>query len=152
MEAAFTYLNALPDDSVGGIIAAQVIEHIPPRRVIELVKLCYRKLASGGRLVIETPNPKCLMVFADTFYKDPSHLQPIHPDTMQFVFEAVGFHEVELRFSAPVDPSMMIPSLQSPVADFGPFNEGLERLNLLLFGFQDYTLIGQKHPMTGLAS
>ena len=144
MADAFAHLGALPDDSVGGVFAAQVIEHLHPRRGIELVRLCYRKLVPGGVLILETPNPKCLMVFADTFYKDPSHVQPVHPDTMQFLFEATGFQEVELRFSAPVNPFLRIPLLQGPGADFARFNEGIERLNSLLFGFQDYAVIGRK--------
>lgn len=148
MEDAFAYLEALPNGSVGGIFAAQVIEHLHPRRVIELVKLCCRKLEPGGHLILETPNPKCLMVFAESFYKDPSHVQPVHPDTMKFLFEAVGLHEVELRFSAPVDPSVRIPFLEAPGADLGPFNRGIERLNSLLFGFQDYAVIGRKGPVS----
>jgi 2-polyprenyl-3-methyl-5-hydroxy-6-metoxy-1,4-benzoquinol methylase len=64
MDDAFAHLTVLPDDSVGGVFAAQVIEHLHPRRVIELVRLCYRKLVPGGVLILETPNPKCLMVFA----------------------------------------------------------------------------------------
>jgi O-antigen chain-terminating methyltransferase len=145
-EDAFSYLEALPDDSAGGIFAAQVIEHLHPRRVIELVKLCYRKLALDGVLILETPNPKCLLVFAETFYKDLSHVQPVHPETMQFLFEATRFHEVELSFSAPVNPSARIPLLQAPGADLEAFNQGIERLNSLLFGFQDYAVIGRKGP------
>jgi O-antigen chain-terminating methyltransferase len=141
---AFAYLGALPDDSLGGIFAAQVIEHLHPLRVIELVTLCHRKLGPGGVLILETPNPKCLMVFADTFYKDPSHVQPAHPDTMHFLFEALNFHQVELRFLEPVDPFMRIPLLQAPGADFTRFNEGIDRLNTLLFGFQEYAVIGRK--------
>jgi O-antigen chain-terminating methyltransferase len=144
LEDAFVHLRALPDDSVGGIIATQVIEHIAPARVVKLLRLCYRKLAPNGCLIVETPNPKCLMVFADSFYKDLSHVQPVHPDTMQFLFELVGFRGVELQFSAPVGPSMMVPSLHVPGVDVEPFNRGLERLNMLLFGFQDYTAIGRK--------
>ena len=143
-EDAFAYLEALPDDSVGGIFAAQVIEHLHSRRVIELVNLCHRKLAPDGPLILETPNPKCLMIFVDSFYKDPTHVQPAHPDTMQFLFEAIGFHEVDLRFSGPVDPSLRIPSLEAPGAELEPFNRGIERLNALLFGFQDYAVIGRK--------
>ena len=143
-EDAFVYLGALPDDSLGGVFAGQVIEHLHPPRVIELVNLCHRKLGPGGVLILETPNPKCLMVFADTFYKDPSHTQPAHPDTMQFLFEALNFHQVELRFLGPVDPFMRIPLLQVPGADLERFNEGIDRLNTLLFGFQDYAVIGRK--------
>jgi SAM-dependent methyltransferase len=145
MDEVFAYLGALADDSVGGIFAAQVIEHLPPTRVIELTQLCYRKLGPGGVVIFETPNPKCLMVFADSFYRDPSHTQPTHPDTMQFLFEATGFQDVELKFLGPVDPSMRIPSLDLRGADVDRFNQGIERVNSLLFGFRDYAVIGRKH-------
>ena len=144
MDDAFAHLEGLPDASIGGVFAAQIIEHLHPRRVIELVQLCHRKLADGGSLILETPNPKCLMVFADSFYRDLSHLQPIHPDTMQFLLEATGFHDVEVKFLAPVDPAVRIPLLD--VAGAEQFNRGIERLNSLLFGFQDYAVIGRRGP------
>lgn len=141
---AFAHLAALADDSLGGIFAGQVIEHLHPQRVVELVSLCRRKLEPDGVLVLETPNPKCLMVFAETFYKDPSHIQPIHPDTMQFVLESLGFQQVELQFLSPVDPSMRLPSLPADSREVELFNRGVDRLNALLFGFQDYAVIGRK--------
>jgi SAM-dependent methyltransferase len=155
IENGFAHLGALPDESLGGIFASQVIEHLHPARLIELTHLCYRKLAPGGVLAFETPNPKCLMVFADSFYKDPSHVQPVHPDTMQFLFEATGFHRVELMFLSPVDPSMRIPFLQGPGAHIERFNQGIERLNSLLFGFQDFAVIGRKdgaRPLRDISS
>jgi O-antigen chain-terminating methyltransferase len=141
---AFAYLDALPDDSLGGVFAAQVIEHFPPSRVIDLVGLCHRKLEPGAPLILETPNPKCLIVFAEAFYKDPSHIQPVHPDTLQFIFETKGFREVEVKFLSPVDPATQIPLLQARAANIDQFNQGLERLNGLLFGFQDFAVIGRK--------
>ena len=140
---AEAFLAALPDDSVGGIFAAQIIEHLAPERVIGLVQLCQRKLSPGGVLVMETPNPTCLTVFADSFYKDPSHIRPLHPDMMQFLFETTGFEDVELRFSAPVSAGAWVPPLDAPAANREQFNEGLERLNRLLYGFQDYAIIGR---------
>jgi O-antigen chain-terminating methyltransferase len=140
---AEAFLEALPDDSVGGIFAAQIIEHMAPDRVIGLVRLCQRKLLPGGVLVMETPNPACLSVFADSFYKDPSHVRPLHSDMMQFLFEAAGFEEVELRFSGPVSAEAWVPPLEAPAANCEQFNEGLARLNRLLYGFQDYAVIGR---------
>jgi SAM-dependent methyltransferase len=140
---AEAFLTTLPDDSVGGIFAAQIIEHLAPERVIGLVQLCQRKLSPGGVLVMETPNPTCLTVFADSFYKDPSHTRPLHPDMMQFLFETTGFEDVELRFSAPVSAGARVPPLDTPAANREQFNEGLERLNRLLYGFQDYAIIGR---------
>jgi 2-polyprenyl-3-methyl-5-hydroxy-6-metoxy-1,4-benzoquinol methylase len=148
MDTGYAHLTTLPDNSVDGIFGAQVIEHMPPRHVIDLVRLCHRKLAPGAALVLETPNPTCLMVFADSFYKDPSHVQPAHPDTMRFLFRATGFEEVALKFLAPVDPDLRLPSLPASAPDVEPFNRGIERLNTLLFGFQDYAVIGRKAPAT----
>jgi O-antigen chain-terminating methyltransferase len=143
-EDVFAHLAARPDESVGGIFSAQFIEHLPPSRVAELVKLCHRKLVPRGSLVLETPNPACLMVFADSFYRDFSHVQPIHSDTMKFLLEATGFREVEVKTLAPVDPSMRMPPLPGSDPALVAFNQGIERLNALLFGFQDYAVIGRK--------
>ncbi len=63
---------------------------------------------------------------------------------MHFIFESIGFRQVELKFTCPVDPSKRVPLLQAPGADLEQFNRGIERLNALLFGFQDYAVIGHK--------
>jgi O-antigen chain-terminating methyltransferase len=144
MADAFIYLEALADDSLGGVFAAQVIEHLPARRIAALVKLCHRKLAPGAALILETPNPTCLMVFADTFYRDFSHVQPLHPETMRFLLETTGFQAVEVRFSGSVDDAMKIPRLDVLGTGIERFNAAIERLNALLFGFLDYAVIGRK--------
>jgi SAM-dependent methyltransferase/molybdopterin converting factor small subunit len=143
-EDAFAHLAARADDSVGGIFSAQFIEHLPPGRIVDLVKLCHRKLAPGGCVVLETPNPACLMVFADSFYRDFSHVQPIHSDTMKFLLEAAGFRDVEVKALAPVDPAVRVPPLPGDDPALVLFNQGIERLNALLFGFQDYAVVGRK--------
>jgi 2-polyprenyl-3-methyl-5-hydroxy-6-metoxy-1,4-benzoquinol methylase len=146
-EDGFTYLDSLPDEALGGIFAAQVIEHLESNQIIELVKLCRRKLRPGGILILETLNPKCLMIFAESFYMDFSHIKPIHPEAMKFLFESTGFFNVELRFSAPVEPSKRILPLPNPEVvgtTLEGFNRSLEQLNELLYGFQDYAVIGRK--------
>ena len=47
----------LPDDTLGGIFCAQVIEHLPPEALVALVRLAHRKLRPGGVLLCETPEP-----------------------------------------------------------------------------------------------
>ncbi len=144
---AFAYLAGLPDGSLGGVFAAQVIEHLESSQIIRLVKLCHQKLRPGGVLILETPNPACLMVFAESFYQDLSHIRPIHPAAMKFLVEATGFQDVQVKFSSPVEASRRIPRL--PGMGIGQttadeFNKGIDRLNELLFGFQDYAVIGRK--------
>jgi SAM-dependent methyltransferase len=146
-EDAYAYLESLPDDSLGGVFAAQLVEHLEPNRIIELVNLCQRKLQSGGVLILETPNPFCLTVFARSFYMDFSHIRPIHPEAMKFLFESAGFENLQVKFSSPVESSMRIPPLSGGAADtqaMEEFNRGIEQLNELLYGFQDYAVIGRK--------
>jgi 2-polyprenyl-3-methyl-5-hydroxy-6-metoxy-1,4-benzoquinol methylase len=148
-EDGFAYLDSLPDEALGGIFAAQVIEHLESAQIIELVKLCRRKLRPGGILILETLNPKCLMIFAESFYMDFSHIKPIHPEAMKFLFESMGFLNVELKFSAPVEPSkriLTLPNPEVPGTTVERFNRSLEQLNELLYGFQDYAVIGRKAP------
>ena len=141
------YLESLPDESLDGVFASQVIEHMDAADIVRLVQLAHRKLRPNGILILETPNPRCLTVFAETFYMDLSHTRPIHPAAAKFLLESTGFRNVELQFSAPVDPSVRIPVL--PAASFpsgavDEFNRGVERLNELLYGPQDYAVIGEK--------
>jgi SAM-dependent methyltransferase len=146
-EDAFAYLESIPDASLGGIFAAQVVEHLDPTRIIELVNLCHRKLQMDGVLILETPNPICLTVFARSFYMDLSHIRPIHPEAMKFLFESAGFKDLQVRFSAPVEPSMRVPPISGTAVgaqELEEFNQGIERLNELLYGFQDYAVIGKK--------
>ena len=144
-EDAFSCLENLPDESLGGIFAAQVIEHFPSDQIIRLVRRCYQKIRPGGVVVLETPNPQCLSVFARSFYMDFSHVWPCHPEAMRYLLESVGFGEIRIVFSSPVNSSLGIP----PVADTRVFGEETDRfnrtaavLNELLLGPQDYAIIG----------
>jgi O-antigen chain-terminating methyltransferase len=146
-EDVFGYLEALPDESLGGIFAAQLIEHFPPSAIISLIRLCHRKLKPNGVLLLETPNPQCLTTLAWAFYMDFSHLWPCHPESMRYLLETMGFRDVRLEFSAPVAAQAGIPFVRDPSL-FGEeterFNRAAQLLNDLIFGFQDYAIIGRR--------
>lgn len=97
----FDYLEALADGSLDGIFCAHVIEHLPGERLPALVGLAARKLERGGRLVIETPNPACLAIFATHFYADPTHVRPVPASLVVFYLEEAGFGGIEVRPLAP---------------------------------------------------
>ena len=146
-EDAFAYLEALPDESLGGAFAAQVIEHLEPSQIIQLVKLCHRKLRSGGILVLETLNPESLFVHYKWFWMDLTHTRLIHPETLKFLFESVGFGDVACRFLPPLEGALMIPQLEvrdHPREELHRFNEAIEYLNKLLYGSSDYAVVGKK--------
>jgi SAM-dependent methyltransferase len=148
---ALPYLMELPNGSLGGIFCAQVIEHLPPEAFVALVRLAHAKLKPGGILLCETPNPTCLTVFSGAFYVDLTHIKPIHPEAARFVLEAAGFRDVGIRHVNPYPPEMKLQPL-TPLwymrryeeAFLEPLNDNFARLNDLLWGAQDYAVIGKK--------
>ena len=121
----FGYLSALPDSSLGGLICCQVVEHLPPERLPELVRLAHAKLRAGALIAIETPNPECLAIFATHFYIDPTHRHPIPPVLASFYLEEAGFGRVEIERLSPAVDSM--PSLaELPEAFREEFFGGLD--------------------------
>ena len=44
----FDYLAALPEGALDGIFCAQVVEHLPPERLPEMVRLCASRLSRNG--------------------------------------------------------------------------------------------------------
>lgn len=128
----FDYLGNLPEGSVDGIFCAQVVEHLPPLRVFDLVRLASSRLKTAGRLVIETPNPECLAIFASHFYLDPTHKRPIPPPLLAFYCEECGLGQIEVLRRSPAVESL--PSL----AELAPaFREAF-------FGALDYAVVARK--------
>lgn len=102
----FAYLGSLADQSLDAVFCAQVVEHLPPNRLPELIRLAHAKLRRGGWLIIETPNPECLAIFATHFYLDPTHTRPIPPALLAFYFEESGFGHLETQRFSPALESM----------------------------------------------
>ncbi len=126
------YLTGLPDASLDGIFSAQVVEHLAPARLPEMVRLSAQKLRRGGVLAIETPNPECLAIFATHFYLDPTHARPIPHALLAFYMEEYGIGRIEVHQRSPAIESM--PALAELPADF----------RQAFFGGLDYAIIGKK--------
>jgi SAM-dependent methyltransferase len=94
---ALAYLEQLPDQSLGGIFAGQVVEHLPPPTLFRLLELAARKLRPGGRLVAETINPLSPLALR-SYFADLTHAQPLVPETLALLAKQAGFREVETRF------------------------------------------------------
>ena len=128
----YPYLAGLPEASLDGIFCSQVVEHLPPERLPEMVKLAASRLTRGGVIAIETPNPECLAIFATHFYLDPTHTRPVPHPLLAFYLEEFGVGLIEVHKLSPAVESM--PSLASLPEDFrGAF-----------FGGLDYAIIGRK--------
>jgi len=45
--------------------------------------------------VLETINPNCWMAFFETYIRDLTHQQPLHPDTLRHLVQASGFDHID---------------------------------------------------------
>ena len=83
-------------------------------------------------LILETPNPECLAIFATHFYIDPTHQRPIPPSLLVFYFEEYGFGGIEVtRLSPAADDFPALRDLPEPVRE-------------QFFGGLDYAIVGRK--------
>ncbi len=138
-----SYLREMPEGSVGGIFAAQVIEHLSPQRLREILTDCHRVLRKGGRLVLETVNPKSFLALLE-FYRDLTHQKPIHPETLDFLLRACGFVEVRIQYTSPVSERTKLFTLSTDDDASRTLNENFLKLNTILFGDLDYAAIATK--------
>jgi SAM-dependent methyltransferase len=109
------YLAQLSPGSLGGIFAAQVIEHLSPPEIARLLELARDALAGQGIVILETPNPICQEVLR-TFYIDPTHVRPVHPELLRFLGEEAGLKFSQFIFSSPL-PGIDRPSLSATSTD-----------------------------------
>jgi O-antigen chain-terminating methyltransferase len=145
------YLTSLPDFSLGGIFAAQLLEHLPTTSLQEFIKLCYQKMRPGGMFIAETINPLSLISAIRNFYLDPSHVKPLHPEALRFLLESFGFKEVQILFLSPFPQELtlqkLIPEddLQKEYQELTDLmNRNIDQLNEVLYGYQDYAIIAKR--------
>jgi SAM-dependent methyltransferase len=135
------HLASLEDGSLGAIVLIQVVEHLSPQQVIDLVGIARDKVRDGGMLLMETVNPQSLYTFAHAFYLDPTHSNPVHPAYLEFVVRQSGWAEVRIEWRSPPPDDEVLEN----DADAGPVAAAnLARLNRLLFAAQDYALVAFK--------
>lgn len=153
---ALEVLRGLPDQSLGGLIAVQVIEHLEPAYLSDFLQTAYYKLRPGSRLVLETINPACWVAFFESYIRDLTHVRPIHPETLQYMLHASGFSAVELVYRAPIAEDARLQRVTPRPEHFGEsaadpmtelvtaFNRNMDRLNGRLFTFQDYAAVARR--------
>ena len=147
---ALSYLCGLPDASLGGLVAAQVVEHLEPTYLLQLLDVAFLKLRPGAKLVLETINVASWSAFSQSYIRDITHIRPLHPDTLKFLVTASGFQKVDVTYRSPCSEEYRLEPLPTSRID-GPLkdltstlNRNVEKLNGLLFGDQDYAVVGER--------
>ena len=147
---AIAHLRSLPDGSLGGVIAIQVVEHLTRAQLSELFSLCKKKVAKGGKVIFETINPQSLTALSSNFYRDLTHVFPLHPDTLSYAMSNAGIKIEKVRMLSPVPREARLRKLgidgyMTPIManTAAIMNRNIEILNNLLYGYQDYCVIGE---------
>ncbi len=131
---AVELLSAQPARSLGAVTAFQLVEHLSVRDISSLIEAAFITLAPGGALILETPNASNLRVGASAFYRDPTHVRPVHPEWLSFLVGHVGFVGVETRF---LNPS-------AEYDDAAPTDALTADLRWALYGPHDVAVLARK--------
>ena len=160
---ALSFLLAQPDAAIGGLVAIQVVEHFAPAYLMKFLEAAFHAMRPGAPLVLETINPACWMAFFDTYIRDPTHRQPLHPDTLRYLVEAAGFSSVDVQYRAqvaeddrldrvPAEPPAATAAAGAAGAELAgtlvrlttAINAHADKLNRLLFSSMDYVVVARR--------
>ncbi|MGH9386018.1 MAG: class I SAM-dependent methyltransferase [Vicinamibacterales bacterium] len=154
---ALDYVSGVADESLGGLIAVQVVEHLEPDYLTRLLQTAFYKLKPGARLILETINPACWVAFFESYLRDLTHVRPIHPDTLQHLLHASGFGSVDIVYRAPIGEDARLQRVKERALHFGEdaasdplteltaaFNRNVDRLNARMFTYQDFAAVAKR--------
>ena len=134
------HLETIPAGSVAAVSSFHVVEHLTFAELHRFAVAAHRALMPGGRLIIETPNCLNVQVGASSFWLDPTHRAPVHPEQLRFLMEHVGFTTVDVFGRNPDDATT--PTDLDP----DPARNGLlVEFHRLVFGSVDLAVVATKH-------
>ena len=126
------FLRTQKPNTYGAITGFHIVEHLPLKLLISLLDESLRVLKPGGMVIFETPNPENLLVGASLFCADPTHGNPLFPDTLRFIVEYRGFVGIQ---------ALKLHRRDEPIYTNQEFvDELIWRANME----QDYSIIGFK--------
>lgn len=111
------HLSGLEKESLGAITMFQVLEHLAFDGVTAMLAEARRVLRPGGVFLGEIPNSMTLSVGASTFWIDPTHSRPLHPEVLRFIALQAGFARVDVHSSSPLRPLPDLSGVERQIAD-----------------------------------
>ena len=147
-----SHLASLPDGALGGLFAAQVVEHLDPAYLLKFIDTAFLKLRPGSRIVLETINVASWSAFFQSYVRDITHVRPLHPETLAYLVGAGGFQNVAISYRSPIPPEHLLARAPEPAdqederlaALAAAFNRNVDELNRLLFADQDYAVVAER--------
>ena len=142
---AVDFLSSCEPNRFSGCVAVQVIEHLEIDYFNQLLCLLSDKLQKGSSGVFETIYPCSIVALTQHYFRDPTHVAPMHPDTVSFILAGKGYQDIEVvpvnafpreaQFQPLRKESCETPRLSRL---YDQINNNFEQLNSILYGFQDY--------------
>jgi len=147
---AVVALAAVTPGTLAGIVASHLLEHLPPARVLELLRLAATRLAPTGRLVVEVPNPATFAGLA-SYFVDPTHERPLHPETLTFLLELAGFGDLRVHLLDPVPAEgrlseVAAPQERSEADRWTRVMRNFAVLDATVFGHRSYAVVATPAP------
>lgn len=130
---AVKYFSRKRSESIGAVIGIHLIEHIPFEELYSLTREIYKSLVKDGFLIFETPNPENISVSSYSFHMDPSHLKPIPAPLMEYLFDFIGFKDIEIMYLHEVDKKRKQRK-----------DRLFEEISNRMYGPRDYAIVGYK--------
>jgi O-antigen chain-terminating methyltransferase len=133
-EDALEKLRNAENNEYTAITGFHIIEHLPFEYLLDVINECYRVVKPGGIIIFETPNPEHLIVATRTFYLDWTHMKPIPPELLKFIYEYFNF---KINYTFRLNES--------------PINKERATIHDIFFAVSpDYSLVGQKEGSDSL--
>jgi len=136
----FKVLKSATPKTLPAISAFHLVEHLTFPELESFLQLTATRLKPGGILLIETPNILNLQVAASDFYKDPTHIRPVHPSMLEYWLKFSGFSKIKIDFLHPFPENERLTIQKgSKIID-----KNFDKLNNLIFGARDCAIIAVK--------
>ena len=123
--------------------------------MLRFLEAAFHKMRPGAPMVLETINPACWMAFFETYIRDVTHKQPLHPETLRYLVQTSGFTSVDVHFRSPVRESDRLAGVSGVDAVLAgapaalttvieAVNDHADKLNSRLFSSMDYAIIARR--------
>jgi O-antigen chain-terminating methyltransferase len=148
---ALSHLRLIKDNSLDGIFMNQVAEHMSSDYLLELLKISYEKLQNGSHIIISIPNIISMLVSANLFYLDPTHLSHIHPEVIMIFLKLCGFRDIRKKLYQPIPDEIKLKKLTNDdcysdklIKIIESYNNNINILNETIFGHRDCAIYAKK--------
>jgi O-antigen chain-terminating methyltransferase len=142
----FEYLGQRPEKRYGLVTGFHIIEHLTLEQQQELFQMIHDRLAPGGMMILETPNPENTTVGACNFYIDPTHIRPVPPPLLEYFATQAGFAYSRILRVNRSAIGVNLPALPDDIPGAGHYNQLAGLLLSRVFQAPDYALVAFMEP------